>query len=81
MSDEVPRETNVINLPEGGPDIWHEDMKDPEALLNVRDFIEGLLTVHPNVEMTDAGIGVGGADLGVLIEGYPFKIQIIPRDK
>lgn len=40
---------------------------DIEAFLNIRDWVESVLETK-GAKITDGGIGVGRADIGVLIE-------------
>lgn len=53
---------------------------DLEAFMNARDWFETAITAAGG-EITDAGIGMGRADLGVLIDGAQFSVHIIPRKK
>jgi hypothetical protein len=54
------------------------DEMDVTAFMNVRDWVEDALKAKGG-EITDAGIGMGQADLGVRIDGMPFGISIRPR--
>lgn len=54
------------------------DEMDVTAFMNVRTWVEEALEAK-GAKITDAGIGMGQADLGVVIDGMPFGISIRPR--
>lgn len=54
------------------------DEMDLEAFLNIRDWMEDAIKSKGGV-ITDAGIGMGKADLGFELDGAPFGVQIKPR--
>ena len=54
-----------------------EDM-DVEAFFNVRSWLESAVT-QAGAEVTDAGIGMGRADIGIVLQGAPYSISILPR--
>jgi hypothetical protein len=51
---------------------------DVEAFLNIRDWLEQAVK-DAGAEVTDGGIGMGQADIGVSVEGMPYGISIKPR--
>ena len=51
---------------------------DVEAFLNIRDWLEKAL-VAAGAKITDAGVGMGQADLGFQIDGMPYGVSIKPR--
>lgn len=51
---------------------------DVKAFMNIRTWVEEALEAK-GAKVTDAGIGMGRADLGVVIDGAPFSISIRPR--
>lgn len=51
---------------------------DLEAFLNIRNWLEKA-AIDAGAEVTDHGIGMGQADIGVLIDGMPYGISIRPR--
>ena len=51
---------------------------DLEAFLNIRDWLEKAL-VDNGAIITDGGMGMGKADVGILLEEMPFSISIKPR--
>lgn len=55
------------------------ECEDLGSLFEIRKYFEDLLNNQPNVEITDAGIGMGYADLGFELEGHPFSLSIKPR--
>lgn len=54
------------------------DEMDLEAFLNIRNWMEEAITDKGGT-ITDAGIGMGRADLGFELEGMIFSVQIKPR--
>ena len=54
------------------------DNMDIESFLNIRTFVEKALEAK-GAEITDGGMGAGRADIGFMVEGMPFGIQIRPR--
>jgi hypothetical protein len=54
------------------------DEMDVGAFMSIRTWVEEALEAK-GAKVTDAGIGAGRADLGVLIDGMPFGISIRPR--
>lgn len=51
---------------------------DLEAFMNTRSWLEKALT-DAGAEVTDAGIGMGQADVGINLQGAPFSVSIKPR--
>ncbi len=62
--------TDLVNNPE---------TLDWPALFNMRDWLEKSLRAS-GASVVGKGCGVGGADLDILIEGFPFNVKIAPRD-
>jgi len=54
------------------------DEMDVEAFLNMREWLEKAVEAA-GAEVTDAGVGAGKADLGILLEGHGYSISIRPR--
>lgn len=51
---------------------------DIEAFMNIRNWLKNALTTQ-GAEITDAGMGMGRADLGFKLEGAQFSVSIRPR--
>lgn len=51
---------------------------DVEGFFNMREWLERALT-DAGATVTDAGIGAGKADLGIIFNGAPFNVSIRPR--
>lgn len=56
----------------------HLDEMDVEAFLNAREWLEKAL-VSAGAIVTDAGVGGGRADVGIMLNGAPFSVQLKPR--
>lgn len=54
------------------------DEMDIEGFFNTREWLERVIT-DAGATVTDAGIGAGKADLGIILNGAPFAISIYPR--
>ena len=54
------------------------DEMDIEAFFNIRDWVQKALEAK-GAKITDAGIGMGAADLGFELNGAPFGLSIKPR--
>lgn len=52
---------------------------DLTAFLNMRDWLEQAIS-KAGATITDAGIGAGRADIGIMLEGFPYAISIRPRN-
>lgn len=53
----------------------HPDFGDVDAMFNSRDWLERALT-EAGAAICGKGVGMGGADLDVFIEGFRFNIRI-----
>lgn len=53
------------------------DEMDVEAFFNARAWLESALAAK-GAEITGAGIGMGQADLDVILEGHPYNVAIKP---
>ena len=53
---------------------------DVEAFFNLRDWLQAVLE-GAGCKITDAGIGMGKADLGFEISGQKYGVSIWPRMK
>lgn len=53
---------------------------DIEAFLNMRNWLEDAVTAK-GARVTDAGIGMGAADLGIELDGWGYSLSIRPRPK
>lgn len=51
---------------------------DLTAFLNMRDWLEQTV-VDAGAKTTDAGIGAGQADIGIVLDGHAYGISIRPR--
>lgn len=60
---------------------FHEDQHfDIESFFNLRNWLSDLLK-KAGCHMTDAGMGMGKADLGFTLEGQQYGVSIWPRMK
>lgn len=66
---------NGDNLPPGPMDMG----MDVEAAMNARGWLEAAI-LKAGAEVTDKGLGLGQADLGILLDGMPFDLSIKPRE-
>lgn len=57
----------------------HEDFGDPEQLLNMRGWLEKAV-VAKGAEFEGGGVGMGEADIDILLEGHRFNIRIKPLE-
>jgi hypothetical protein len=53
--------------------------EDMEPLYNSREWLRHAIEVAGG-KVVGSGLGAGGADLEVVIDGYPFAISISPRN-
>lgn len=51
---------------------------DVEAFMNMRDWLEKAIT-KAGGRVTDAGVGMGKADIGFTLLGMPYSVEIRPR--
>lgn len=56
------------------------ELGDIEALLNLREWLRKALEGN-GAKSTGSGIGMGGADLWVELEGYEYFVHIKPVEK
>lgn len=56
----------------------HPDFGDVESMLNMRNWLEEAIKAK-GAKVTDAGMGMGAADLGFILEGHRFSLVIRPR--
>ncbi len=59
---------------------FHEDFGDPESLLNSRDWLQGALE-KAGAEFTGGGMGMGKADIDIVLEVFEFNVSIRPKIK
>lgn len=55
----------------------HPEFGDPETLLNSRRWLEKALEAA-GATRTGAGIGMGQADVDIILEGCKFNVSIRP---
>jgi len=55
----------------------HEDFGDPKQLLNMRQWLQDALEVK-GAKFTGGGVGMGEADLDIILEGHEYNINIKP---
>ena len=53
---------------------------DADEALNMRAWLEKALEAA-GAKVTDAGMGMGGADVGINLDGAAFSVRIKPRLK
>lgn len=58
--------------------VLSNDFGDAESLWNSRRWLEAALTAK-GAKVTGAGMGMGQADIDILLEGYKFNVSIKPR--
>lgn len=77
-ADELPAlDADPIFETDSPPNI-EGGLYDTEELLNLRDWLEQILTEN-RAEITDAGIGMGYADIGFTLDGFPYQVSVKPR--
>ena len=50
-------------------------------LLGVRKGIMDLISSVENIEITDSGYGLGGFDVGFVLDGIQYDMWVSPRTK
>lgn len=67
-----------VNTPDIGPAVSLAQQMDVEAAFNMRGWVQKALEAKGG-EIVGAGIGCGGCDLDVVVEGFKFNVWIEPR--
>lgn len=69
--------TNDNDMPELPPVHLHPDFGDPSMLLNMRDWLQKACE-QAGAKMTGGGVGMGEADIDLVLEGNSFNVSIRP---
>lgn len=62
------------------PDALHPDFGDIESMFNMRTWLEGCVTAK-GAKVVGGGMGMGSADIEIVLEGHEYDINIRPRIK
>ena len=71
MSNDTP-----INIPDIGV-LLSEDFGDATSLFNIRKWLQSAVE-SKGAKITGAGMGCGGADLDIILEGFNYTLTIKP---
>lgn len=55
-----------------------KDFGDTEILFNLRDWLQSAVEAK-GAKVTGGGLGFGGADLDIEIDGFPYFLHIKPK--
>lgn len=71
-------ETTGVNLPEGLENMQlAEDFGDPTSLWNIRKWLQEAMEAK-GAKQTGAGMGMGAADIDIILDGCEFNVQVRP---
>lgn len=76
-NDELPAVTLEPPVRIKSSDMQLDPSQDWEALFNIREWLRNALN-KAGAKDTGSGIGCGGADISIILEGCPYHVAITP---